>query len=171
MSISCLSFPFLRAAIGYRIEKPCKICNVWPRRNGYKLCTGNFCQYTSAHFPRFPLSGNAQSENDDAHKQEQEIPWGILQKEEPEEASRKEEELRRIEEKVRQSWEEAERTEAGARQMEYSAMVREAATHYKEVEVKHEMAEAKNARPMSRSAKPKSIARRKMHGIGSLKPG
>lgn len=168
---SCLTFPFLRAAIGYRIEKPCKICNVWPRRNGYKLCSGNLCQYTSAHFPWFPLSGNAQSEDDDAHKSRKSL-GEYFRKRSLREASRKEEELRRIEEKVRQSWEEAERIEAGARQMEYSAMVREAATHYKEVEVKHEMAEAKNARPiMSRSAKPKSIARRKMHGIGSLKPG
>jgi hypothetical protein len=34
----------MRAAIAHRVEKPCKTCGQWPRRNGYKYCSGNYCR-------------------------------------------------------------------------------------------------------------------------------
>jgi hypothetical protein len=37
--------PSLRAAIERRVEKPCKTCEEWPRRNGYKFCSGDVCRY------------------------------------------------------------------------------------------------------------------------------
>ena len=35
----------MRAAVQNGLEKPCKQCRVWPRRNGYRYCSGNICRY------------------------------------------------------------------------------------------------------------------------------
>ncbi|KAI0268479.1 hypothetical protein BGY98DRAFT_337408 [Russula aff. rugulosa BPL654] len=35
----------MMAAVAHGVEKPCKTCQVWPRRNGYKHCSGNICKY------------------------------------------------------------------------------------------------------------------------------
>jgi hypothetical protein len=35
----------MQDAIRHRVEKPCKTCQAWPRRNGYKYCSGNVCRY------------------------------------------------------------------------------------------------------------------------------
>ncbi|KAH9992194.1 hypothetical protein BJV74DRAFT_834813 [Russula compacta] len=40
----------MRAAMMNGIEKPCKQCRVWPRRYGYKLCSGQTCRYTPYGF-------------------------------------------------------------------------------------------------------------------------
>jgi len=33
-------------AVANRVERPCRQCEVWPRRNGYRFCSGNVCRYT-----------------------------------------------------------------------------------------------------------------------------
>lgn len=38
---------YLRAAMEQNIESPCKACKQWPRRNGFKLCSGNECRNPS----------------------------------------------------------------------------------------------------------------------------
>ncbi|KAI0289079.1 hypothetical protein BC826DRAFT_1034257 [Russula brevipes] len=35
----------MRAAIEQGMEKPCKHCQVWPRRYGFKCCSWNVCKY------------------------------------------------------------------------------------------------------------------------------
>ncbi|KAF8486287.1 hypothetical protein DFH94DRAFT_178676 [Russula ochroleuca] len=34
----------MQLAIIHRVEKPCATCQVWPRRKGYKHCSGNLCR-------------------------------------------------------------------------------------------------------------------------------
>jgi hypothetical protein len=35
----------MQAAVTNRVEKPCRTCQRWPRRNGYKYCSGDRCRY------------------------------------------------------------------------------------------------------------------------------
>ncbi|KAN0113632.1 hypothetical protein V8E52_007558 [Russula decolorans] len=35
----------MQDAIRRRVEEPCRTCHVWPRRNGYRYCSGDRCRY------------------------------------------------------------------------------------------------------------------------------
>ncbi|KAF8489968.1 hypothetical protein F5888DRAFT_1140140 [Russula emetica] len=35
----------LMLAVRHRVEQPCRACQYWPRRNGYKHCSGSICKH------------------------------------------------------------------------------------------------------------------------------
>lgn len=71
LSQSCYVSPSLRAAIAQRVEKPCRTCGKWPRRNGYKFCSKDGCRY-----PGFPPSLTTPNLTVGAHQQGRQASYG-----------------------------------------------------------------------------------------------